>query len=335
MGGFFSAQSSFWNFLLFIGYIITGDILEFFIIILAAVIVVFLGVLFYYFNIAFVKMDKGNLADLDHIENAILADYREIVQGGMDYINNQPHEWVETKSFDGLKLMGRYYDNNCDKTMLLFHGYRSLSARDFSCAVKMYSDMGFNVLLVDQRAHGKSQGKLITFGVKESRDVLSWVNFLNKNYGEKNLALGGMSMGATTVLLAAGLDLPKNVKCIVADCGFTSPKEIIKLVAKRNFKVNADYFLPFLNLYCLIFGHFSILKASTVDSVKKSNLPILFIHGKNDGFVPCDMSQTAYDAIKERAEIVLIDEADHGMAFLVDTKTVHSKLEDFLKRNTA
>lgn len=302
-------------------------------ILLATAFVVFLGILLYYFRIAFVKIKKGDLEDLNHIENSALVGYRDIVQDGMDFIKNHPHEWLKTKSFDRLNLFARYYDNCSEKTILLFHGYRSVAARDFSVAVKMYSDLGFNVLLVDQRSHGRSDGKLITFGVKESYDVISWINYLNNNYGEKQLALGGMSMGATTVLLSCGRNLPQNVKCVVADCGFTSPCEIIKLVAKRNFKVSPDFFLPVLNLCCLFFGNFSIYRDSTLKAVEKSQIPILLIHGKDDGFVPCEMSERLYNSAKDKAEIVLVDGADHGMAFLFNTEKVYTHLKNFLDKN--
>ncbi len=305
----------------------------FFIIVFSAIIVIFIGVLLYFFTVAFVKMKNGNLEDLNHLENEILTPYRDTVEKGINYINNTPHKWVFTNSFDGLRLAARYYDNSSNKIMILFHGYRSVAARDFSCAVKMYSEMGFNILLCDQRAHGKSEGMLITFGVKESQDVLSWVDFANREYSPQNIVLGGMSMGATTVLLACGLDLPQNVKCVVADCGFTSPADIIKIVAKRNFKINADLFLPLLDLCCKLFGKFSIIGVSTPEALKKTKLPVLLIHGKSDGFVPCEMSQRGYDANPEKAEIVLIDGADHGLAFLKDTKTVFFNLEKFLKKN--
>jgi len=307
--------------------------LIFFFIVISAIIITFVGVLLYYFAIAFVKINKGNLEDLNHPENEILKPYIDVVKNGMSYINTTPYEWVYIKSFDGLRLAARYYDNNSSNTMILFHGYRSAAARDFSCAVKMYMEMGFNVLLCDQRAHGKSEGKLITFGVKESQDVISWVDFVNNNYSPKGIALGGMSMGATTVILASALNIAPNVKCVVADCGFTSPADIIKIVAKKNFKINADFFLPLFDVCCKIFGKFSILEVSTTQALKNTKIPVILIHGKDDTFVPCEMSQRGFESNPEMAEIVIIEGANHGMAFLKDTKTVYFKLENFLKKN--
>ena len=137
----------------------------------------------------------------------------------------------------------------------------------------MYSDFGLNVLLCDQRSHGESEGKLITFGVNESRDVISWVEYVNKNLGAKKLVLDGISMGATTVILACGRNLPENVKAVIADCGFTSPSDIMKKVAKRSFKINAGFFLPFLDMACRIIGKFSFIDVST-EKVLKKYMPI-------------------------------------------------------------
>jgi pimeloyl-ACP methyl ester carboxylesterase len=215
--------------------------------------------------------------------------------------------------------------------MIFFHGYRSSSSRDFSCALKMYMNLGFNVLLVDQRAHGRSEGKLITFGIKESRDVVSWIEFLNKKYSPEKILITGMSMGATTVLLAAGNNkLPENVKGVVADCGYTSPVEIIKSVAKNFLKIKADFFIPFLNVFCLVFGGFSIMNVSTVKSLKNCELPILFIHGEADTFVPCEMSRQAFQVCGNKCRIETVEGAYHGMSYLADENRISNAIKDFV-----
>ena len=251
------------------------------------------------------------------------------MRSGIEYINTQPHTWLYITSFDGLKLAARYYNNNSDKTIILVHGYRSTSTRDFSTAVKMYMNFGFNVLLCDQRCSGRSEGRIITFGVKEHRDVLSWVDLIKNKYNTENIVLDGISMGATTVLLASE-KAPKCVKRIVADCGFTSPVEIIKYVGKKYFKLNATLILPILNLLCLIFGRFSIYNISTIDSLKNSDIPVLFVHGAADDFVPCEMSQRTYDSIIERARIIIVEGAGHGLSYFVDTERVENELKSFL-----
>ncbi len=300
--------------------------------IVIALILAFLIIIGYFFIFAFVRLNTGDLDDMNSPVNLPLKEHHKIIAEGIDFINSKEPKWVETLSFDGLKLKARYFNNNSDKTVLLFHGYRSSAARDFSCAVKMYLNFGFNILLVDQRSHGFSEGRLITFGIKERRDVVSWVEFLNEQFSPKKIIISGMSMGATTVLLASELELAKNVVGVIADCGFTSPVDIIKVVGKKAFKINPSFFIPFLNICCLIFGGFSLYCANTCEAVKKSKLPILFIHGKSDNFVPCEMSERAYKSREKNSEIFLVENAEHGLSFLVDTEGTIRKLEAFLKK---
>lgn len=300
------------------------------VLIIVFLLIVAAAVLYYFFSVAFVKLNVGNPDDLNDTINKPLEKYKDILATGLKYIAERPHEWVSTVSFDGLKLAARYFDNSSDKTVILFHGYRSSAARDFSCAIEMYTRLGFNVLLCDQRSHGRSEGRLITFGVKESHDVKAWVEFVNTHYGTEKILLGGMSMGATTVLLACGLSLPNSVKAVVADCGFTSPVAIIKRVAKKSMKINAAPFLPFLNIYCKLFGNFSIYGANTVDVLKNSTMPVIFFHGKCDGFVPCEMSEEAYSANSKGRRLVLVDGADHGLSYLINKELVENELKNFL-----
>ncbi len=296
-------------------------------------VILLVAVIFYFFSLAFVRKNNDDVDDLSSQRNDFLKPYFDIIKSGYDFIDNTEHKRYETISFDGLKLSARYYNQNSEKTILLFHGYRSSAKHDFSCAVKMYYESGFNVLLIDQRSHGMSEGKLITFGVKESRDVISWLDFLNAKFSPKKIVLSGLSMGATTVLLSLKYKMPENVKCVVADCGFTSPVDIIKKVAKQVFKINATLYIPILNFLCKIFGNFSITNISTVDTVKNTDLPILLIHGKKDNFVPCEMSETTYEAAKSHAKLVTVENADHGLSFLVDTKYVIEQINLFFNEN--
>lgn len=301
--------------------------------ILLFLILLLVALIFYFFALAFVRKNNTNPDDLNTKQNAFLKPYSELLAEGMQFVDNTEHKRYETVSFDGIKLSARYYNQNSDRTILLFHGYRSSAKHDFSCAVKMYYENGFNILLVDQRAHGLSEGKLITFGVKESRDVISWVEFLNAKFPVNQIVLSGLSMGATTVLLSLRFKMPENVKCVIADCGFDSPVEIIKKVAKQIFKIDATLVIPIMDFLCKILGNFSIQNVSTVDAVKNSKLPIMLIHGKNDNFVPCEMSQTTYQAAKDHAKLVLVDGADHGISFLVDPKRLINELTNFFNEN--
>ncbi len=304
-------------------------------IIAALLLLLFIIAVVFFFRFAFVRFKKADADNLESETNRILEPYMDTIAPGFQFIENTEHTWVETKSFDGLKLAARYYKTSgSNRTMILFHGYRSSAKRDFSCAVRMYCEMGLNVLLVDQRSHGNSEGRLITYGIKESRDVISWIDFVLENYGnDTEIFLGGMSMGATTVLLAAGLDLPCNVKGIVADCGFTSAKDIIFEVAKKSFHINGMFFYPVFDIICRVKYGFSLYGTSTVDAMKRSRIPVLFIHGKKDAFVPCEMSERGFAAAECEKKIVLVEGAGHGFSYLVNPELVRAELNDFITKH--
>ncbi len=300
-------------------------------ILISSIILLVLVVATYFFFVAFVRKNMGDSDDINDPSNESFGEFRPRVGKGIAKIKAMRPKRVETLSFDNLKLRGKYFPNNSKTTAILFHGYRSMAVRDMGCAVELYLNFGFNVLLVDQRSHGESGGRLITFGVKEKRDVITWVDFVNRRYGPEKILLGGMSMGATTVMLAAGeKDLPENVAAVIADCGYTSPADIIKCVAKKYFKLNACLFIPYFNALCGIFGGFSITKDSTVNSLKECNIPVMLIHGEDDSFVPCDMSRQAIKSCNVESRLLTVKKAHHGMSFLVDEKLVTAEIKDFL-----
>lgn len=303
-----------------------------FVIIILILVLVFLISMLYFFNMAFVRQNLGDIDDMENPINKPLEEHKNEINEAMEYVKKLPFEWVETVSFDGLKLKARYFDNNSDKTIFLFHGYRAAALRDFSCAIKMYRSLGFNILMCDQRSHGRSEGKLITFGVKESRDVLEWIDFVSVKYNPQKIVISGISMGATTVMLACGYNLPKNVKAVIADCGFSSPVDIIKKVAKKIIKVNPSFLIPILNLECKLFGKFS-LYVNTADALKKSNIPVLFIHGKNDTLVPFEMSELSFESAPEGSKLLLVENAGHGLSFMVDKQRVIKEITEFFERN--
>lgn len=300
--------------------------------ILLVVSIAFIILMCWAFKTAF----KRNDVRIVDINSGPIAEYKSVFEEGLKYIEQLPCEKLYVKSFDGLRLVGRYYsNNNADSTILLFHGYRSDGNFDFSCAVRFYIELGLNVLVVNQRTNGESEGKLITFGIKERRDVLTWVEFINENYAPKNIFLSGVSMGATSVMMASNLGLPHNVRGIIADCGFTSPPEIIKRVASNAFKINATPIMPALNLMCIIFGGFNLYATTTTKALSESNIPIFFLHGKKDDFVPCHMTETAFEATKAPKYKCLVENADHGLSFLVDTENVKKQITDFVKKYSA
>lgn len=262
--------------------------------------------------------------------------YYENIILGEKFLRENSSQEIQIMSHDGLRLSGIWVPaENPKGTILLAHGYRSSKLVDFSMAFGLYHNMGMNILLPDQRAHGKSEGKYITFGVKESQDMQSWIDFHNKNFGEFPMVLSGLSMGASTVLYLADENLPKNVKGIIADCGFSSPNEIIASVFRRVVHLPPAPSLCVCELCARLFAGFSLTEKDTRQTLKNAKLPVLLVHGVDDGFVPCEMTKQGYDACNGEKEILLVEKADHGVSFLVDkaryTKTIIAFLEKYVE----
>ena len=243
---------------------------------------------------------------------------------------NTPHEVVSITSFDGLRLTGKYYEYAPGSPIeLMFHGYRGNAERDLSGGLHRCFQLGHSALIVDQRCSGTSEGSVITFGIHEHRDCLSWIDFMLTHFGtDVRIILTGISMGASTVLIASGTDLPKNVIGILADCGFHSAKDVICSVA-GSMHLPHKILYPFVKFSASYFGHFNLEEISAVEAVKKSKVPILFFHGLDDDYVPCYMSQINYEACVSRKKLVLIPGAGHGLSFPVAPEKYLDEMRSF------
>lgn len=243
-----------------------------------------------------------------------------------------PQKEVEIKSFDGLTLRGTYYEYSPDAPIeLMLHGYRGSAKSDLCGGVLRCFKLGRSVLTVDHRASGRSEGKTITFGIKESRDCERWIDYVVKNInGNAKIILSGVSMGAATVMITSSFTLPKNVVGVIADCGYTSAKAIIKKVAGE-MKLPAGLVYPFIKLGGLIFGGFNIDELSPVEAVKNSRVPIVFIHGDTDAFVPYEMSVENYNACSSKKRLVTVKNAGHGLAYAVDPELYLREITDFFE----
>ena len=215
----------------------------------------------------------------------------------------------------------------------MFHGYRGSAERDLSGGIQRCFALGRNVLLVDQRTSCGSEGNVISFGINEHRDCLAWIDFAIQQFGDDiKIVLTGISMGASTVLMAAGKPLPKNVVGVLADCGFSSPKEIIKKCSK-DLKYPANLLYPFIKLGAKLFGHFDLEEYSPLEAMKTCTLPVIFFHGEEDSYVPCYMSQDLYNACTSPKKIVTIPNAGHGLVYLVDNKKYFESVLEFFNEN--
>ena len=223
------------------------------------------------------------------------------------------------KSFDGLTLWATFYEYVPGAPIeLMFHGYRGNAQRDLPGGVQRCFECGRSAFIVDQRCAGRSDGKTITFGVNERKDCLAWIDFLISHFGpDVKIILTGISMGAATVLMAGGEELPDNVIGILADCGYSSQKEIqMKVIREMGLPPKLSY--PFVKLAARVFGGFDLEETTPMEALQRIKVPVIFFHGEADDFVPCSMSKAMYEACPGKKDIYTVPGADHGLAYPVD-----------------
>ena len=312
---------------------------------LLAIAVIMLSLAHYTYRICFYSPKDRQEDPYAPMEGAQYAAAAQLLHRCTAVMEKTPFQWVNVRSTDGLTLKGRYYhirDNA--PLMLIFHGYRSSPLRDCAGGFALALQLGFNVLAPDQRGHGTSDGKVITFGIQERWDCLKWSQFaaLELTHGAP-IILSGISMGAATVLMASNLELPDEVCCIAADCPYASPKEIIQKVCKdRGYPVKLTY--PFVCLGAKIFGRFDLHESSAVDAVQATAIPIILLHGESDSFVPCKMSQKIHAASAIPCQLHTFPYAEHGLCCITDPiryedaiiSFFHTieKLKPYLQENT-
>ena len=246
-------------------------------------------------------------------------------------VRSMPHEDIEITSHDGLTLRGKYYEYEAGAPVeILFHGYKGNAERDLCGAVERAFKVRRNALIVDHRAAGFSDGHVISFGINERRDCLGWIKKVIERFGDDvKIVITGISMGAATVMMAAGEeDLQGNVISVLADCGYTSPKEIISKVVK-DMKLPAKIFYPFIKLGARIYGRFDLEDTSPIEAMKKCSVPIVFVHGDTDDFVPYDMSVRLCEACaSEKKTLITVKGAGHGLAYPVDREGYVNRLNE-------
>ena len=262
----------------------------------------------------------------------VYAPYHKRMNQWHDQVVAMPHQDMAVTTPDGLTLRGKYYELRPDAPIeILFHGYRGFSERDMCGAVQRCFAVGHNALLVDQRGHGLSDGHVITFGLRESQDVPLWIRAVADRFGKDHpVMLSGISMGATTVLLAAGQRLPDNVIAVLADCGYTRAKDIIKKVI-RQLKLPVALVYPFIRLGARVYGGFDPNRVDVPAALARCRVPVIFYHGDTDDFVPCEMSRENYAACPSPKRLVITPGAGHGLCFPADEDGYIAALREFAK----
>lgn len=292
-----------------------------------------LGTVYICFYRIFLTHRKPKKEDIDLPQGEEYLPHHERMVNWIKDIRAMPHTVVSIGSFDGLTLYGKYYEYEKGAPIeLMLHGYRGDSERDLCGGVARAFALGHSVLIIDHRACGKSDGRVISFGINESRDAHRWIEYIIGNINkDAKIILTGVSMGAATAMICAGEELPPNVVGVLADCGYTSAKDIIQKVM-RDMKLPPKLIYPFAKIAAKVLGHFDLEEKSPIESMKRCRLPVIFIHGDVDSFVPHEMSVENYNACAcEHKKLVTVKGAGHALCYVVDSDNYVKELKAFFE----
>lgn len=301
----------------------------YFLFIILGLIIIFLVVMYFQFLNTFTMRKKLQSILLP---DGTYAKYLDTIKDSVSFFENAVEEEVCIQSFDNIKLKGHLFEcPKSKKVLIFFHGFKSSYKTDLTNA-KQYIDRGYSVLAVEQRGHGGSEGKFITFGVLERYDCKSWSQYVVGRFGEDvEILLVGVSMGASTIMMAADLNLPVQVKGMIADCGFINPKQEISYCIKHYYHLPVFPFVNILDLYCRIFAKFSLSEASCDKALSASNIPILMVHGDKDDFVPYSCSVVNYAAcFMEKKDFLTVKCDIHAASYLENTELYLESVNNFL-----
>lgn len=302
--------------------------------ILPGLLVILLAVGLYLLKFTFGRRPMPDIYDPEAFAKSPWARYTHLPESIKWFKAHPPQHW-HVISHDDKVLHGSFFPcENARGTIIQFHGYRSRYEVEFSISAPFYQDLGFNLLLIDQRGNSGSQGRFITFGIKERLDVLSWVTYAAMKLGQDHpIYLSGLSMGATTVCMASDLEFPANVRGILADCGFTSPAAILEHVVRSVYHLPGKPVVAFLNIFTNLFAGFSLYEWSTTEALKNARYPVILFHGLEDDFVPYTMSRESYGACTGESSLHEFPNAGHGLSYLEDMPRYQKLLREFLENH--
>ncbi len=294
------------------------------------ILAILIAASFYFYNVAVDRSEKDFLNDNPDLE---VSTDNSLQDQAITWMNNSNFETVSITSVDGLKLKGYYLeaDKPTNQTVIIAHGYAG-KAKNMAEYAKYYHEMlNYNVLMPDARGHGASEGDYIGFGWPERKDYLQWIDYIIDRKGEdSSIVLHGVSMGASTVLMTSGEKLPSQIKAVIADCGYTSAKDVLSYQMKRMYRLPSFPLVQTTSLLTKIRAGYSFGEASAIEQVKKTNLPILYIHGEGDTFVPVEMVHELYAATPTKKDLYLVPKAEHGNAYDRNPDLYKEKVHSFL-----
>lgn len=307
-------------------------ILIFILVMVSLFLLVFIGA--YTFFTACRRRKELPWHDPEGLKNTAYEKHIRLIDYSSKWLADHHPRDIFITSRDGLKLHGLWIPaKNPRGTILLAHGYRSTMLVDFGMVLDMYHNEGMNLLLPEQRCHGQSEGKYITFGVKESQDMLCWIEYHNRHLSDCNMVVSGLSMGASTVMYMLDGPIPKNVKAAICDCGFTSPADIIGKIFRETAHIPPGIFIRCADLFARLFAGFSLYEKDSRITLKKNAIPILLVHGLADDFVPYRMTQEAFESCNSEKYLILAKDAAHGYSYMHAKEEYYSLITKLLNEN--
>lgn len=320
-------------------------------IIVAVILLGWIGIGYVGFKTAICRGHELDINDREALKGTAWDQYYDEIQEGIVWISQQEAEDIYIQSEDGLKLHARLMDQSGAKgTVLMFHGYRTHPEVDFSASSHVYYECGNRIVHIDQRAAGESEGKYIGFGVLESWDCCLWAQYIANRFGtDQKIILAGLSMGASTVLMATAhhedrrvrincspeepmevsMTLPKNVTGIVADSAFSSPYDIIKKRIRTTYHCNGRLLTIAIGIWSRMLAHYSLKELSVPDVMKHNTIPVLLVHGTEDSNVPVEMTVKIAENCQAPKQVLLVKGAEHGTGYLVDNEAYKKALQEF------
>ena len=254
-------------------------------------------------------------------------EYISANQEGREYIYSLNPKDLYINSFDNLKLHGLFINNQTNKTIICVHGYKAKDGLyDFGMSAKFLNSLNYNLLFVDNRAHGLSQGKYIGFGVLDSIDVNSWIDYLVSHKNQQTIVLYGMSMGAATVLNTKN----NKVNSIIADCGFASGYDEVAYQIKKMYHLPSFPLVPISNILLKLLAKYSLKDKEAYKSIKNYHNNLLIIHGGKDHFVPTNDAYKIFDNATCHKKLLIVPGASHAKSYLKDTKLYEQTFKEFL-----
>lgn len=247
---------------------------------------------------------------------------------------NKEHWFLKNK--DETERMSAYFipasDITSKKVVIISHGYKG-NGETMANFAKMFYEMGFSILLPDDRGHGESAGKYISFGWLDRLDYLRWLKKVVAKVGvDAQIVLFGVSMGASTVAMLSGEKIPAQVKCIIADCGYSSIEEELMFLLKRQFHLPKYPFYPLIDTINHHRLGYYLGDVSSVEQLKKNKSPIFFIHGEDDDYVPSYMALENYKATNASKELWIVPKATHAESYWIDPAVYKRHIQLFLSK---